>query len=495
MFEAAELGHTISKQQYKEEAEELRAALLSLQGELADANFPVIILITGVEGAGKGETGDLLLEWMDARGIHTEAFADRTEAERERPDYWRYWMALPPNKKIGILFGAWYTEPAVDYVHDRIGLAEFDQKLDRILEFERMLTAEGALVLKFWMHLSRSAQKKRLKKLEKDPVQSWRVTKREWEFHEHYDRYREAYERCLRRTSTGEAPWHIVEGLDHRYRELTVAQTLRKALEERLAVPQVKPVKPKPEDLPKPEPLNVLNQLDLTLELSKETYKKELLKYQARLNMLTRELHDTHRSMILVFEGPDAAGKGGAIRRITAAMDARLYRVISVAAPTDEERLHPYLWRFWRHLPPRGRVTIYDRSWYGRVLVERLEGFADEAAWQRAYAEINAFEEQLAESDILVIKFWLEISADEQALRFEERAQTPYKQYKITDEDWRNREKWDAYQAAACDMIERTGTAPAPWNLVEANNKRWARIKVLHATCDQLERVLEHHRK
>ncbi|HEV8322074.1 MAG TPA: polyphosphate:AMP phosphotransferase, partial [Myxococcota bacterium] len=235
---------------------------------------------------------------------------------------------------------------------------------------------------------------------------------------------------------------------------------------------------------------NVLRRLDLRVALSPEAYEKKLLRLQGRLNRLTRRLYEEQRSVILVFEGPDAAGKGGAIRRLIQAMDARSYQVISIAAPTDEERAHPYLWRFWRHLPRLGRVTIYDRSWYGRVLVERVESFCAPADWRRAYAEINAFEEQLSEFGIVVAKFWLAVSPEEQLRRFRDRQTTPYKQYKITEEDWRNRAKWDAYEAAACEMVEKTSTAYAPWALVEANDKSWARVKVLREVVRRLEGAL-----
>ena len=191
--------------------------------------------------------------------------------------------------------------------------------------------------------------------------------------------------------------------------------------------------------------------------------------------------------MALVFEGPDAAGKGGAIRRVLSALDARQYRVVSVAAPTDEEKAHPYLWRFWRHLPRRGKITIFDRSWYGRVLVERIEGFCSPEDWQRAYGEINAFEEQLAESGIIVLKFWLQTTPEEQIERFRDRQTTPYKQYKITEEDWRNRDKWNAYEAAACEMIEKTGSDALPWIPIPANDKNFARISVMKAVAKALE--------
>ena len=194
--------------------------------------------------------------------------------------------------------------------------------------------------------------------------------------------------------------------------------------------------------------------------------------------------------MVAVFEGNDGAGKGSSIRRVTSALDARCYDNVSVAAPTEEECAQPYLWRFWRHLPRRGRFTFFDRSWYGRVLVERIEGFCSEADWMRAYSEINDFESRLSRHETVVVKFWLAISKDEQLRRFKQREKTPFKRFKITDEDWRNREKWDAYETAVCDMVDRTSTAGAPWTLVEANNKYFARIKVLKTLCAAVEAAL-----
>ncbi len=337
-------------------------------------------------------------------------------------------------------------------------------------------------------------QGKQLKKLRKDPRKRWLVSDAAWEFFERYDEFREASETALRLTSSGVTPWHIIEAVDWRYRNLavttTLARALRNALEEVEARRTKRAAATRRRALPTPSPVNVIRQLDLSLKLDDEQYDDKLARYQGKLPRLARRLHDAGRSMILVFEGPDAAGKGGAIRRLTAAMDARLYRVISVGAPTDEESLHPYLWRFWRNLPRQGRITIYDRSWYGRVLVERLEGFAEREEWLRAYAEINDFESQLAEFGTILIKFWLAISPKEQLRRFKDRQLTPYKQYKLTEEDWRNRKKWDAYEAAACDMIERTSTDEAPWVPVEADDKRWARVKVLRTVCKRLQRKL-----
>jgi polyphosphate:AMP phosphotransferase len=401
--------------------------------------------------------------------------------ERRRPSLWRFWRELPPKGRMGIFFGGWYAQPILDRVFDRESKADLDHALDRIVELEQMLNREGVLIVKFWLHLSKHDQKKIMKKLEEDPRQRWRLFKRDWRLFRRYDAYRSVGEHVLRRSGSAEAPWSIVEGADRRYRNLTVARVLLDAIKERLEQSKAcPPAKAEPLHL-HPEAKNVINSLDMSLALDTIDYKDKLIKFQGELSQLIRRLEKEKRSLILVFEGPDAAGKGGAIRRITAAMDARDYQVITVAAPTDEERSHPYLWRFWRHLPPVGQVTIYDRSWYGRVLVERLEGFAQPEQWQRAFEEINSFEEQLTESGTIVIKFWLAITPDEQLKRFQDRQATSYKQYKLTPEDWRNRDRWESYEAAACEMIEKTGTEAAPWVLVEGNNKGWARVKILKA--------------
>lgn len=492
MFETAELGNTVDKAAFNKEAAHIRAELLAVQKQLAAANFSVVVIVSGVEGAGKSETVNVLLEWMDPRGIQTHAFGEPSDEERERPPYWRYWRLLPPKGRIGIFFGSWYTGPIIDHVFGRTSLAEFDLALDEIVALERMLSQENVLVLKFWMHLSKAAQKKRLKALEADKQTRWRVTKMDWKFFKRYNEFQDCSEQALRKTNTGEAPWHIVDASDERYRSLYVTRTLLEALQKRVALAASKPKAPaeKP-PLPKPAKVNVINQLDLSVAVKDKKYKKKLLKLSGKLARLTRSMYEKRRSLLCVFEGPDAAGKGGAIRRLTGAMDARNYQVISIAAPTEEERARPYQWRFWRHLPRLGRVTIFDRSWYGRVLVERIEGFCKPEEWQRAFAEINCFEEQLTRFGISVVKFWLHIGPDEQLRRFKDREVTPYKQYKLTEEDWRNREKWGAYEAAACDMIEKTSTQRAPWVLVEANDKLHARVKVLQTVCDLLEKALE----
>ncbi len=485
MFETAELGRKLTKAEYAARAPKLREALLETQYRVREADFSVVVVIGGVEGAGKGDTVNLLLEWMDARGIAVHALGLPAQEERERPYLYRFWRRLPPKGDFAVFFGSWYTLPIVERALGQMDESGFERSLDRIVDFERMLVDEGTLLIKLWLHVSREEQRKRFEKLESDPATSWRVTKNDWEFHGAYDDVLAASARALQRTDTGHAPWELIEAQDRRFRHVSVAAHLIEALDKRLAQPP--PPMPEPEPLPVPAAVNVINQLDLTHSLDRETYERQLDRYQGLLGRLSRRMQDSGCSAVLVFEGSDAAGKGGCIRRAYRALDARFYRVIPIGAPTDEERARPYLWRFWRNLPEPGHFTFFDRSWYGRVLVERIEGFAAPADWQRAYAEIRAFEEQLVESGIVLIKFWLAISPGEQLRRFEERQRTGYKKYKITDEDWRNREKWEAYEAVASEMIERTSSFQAPWILVAAEDKLHARISVLRTICRRLK--------
>jgi polyphosphate:AMP phosphotransferase len=491
MFESAELDHRIEKEVWDREVPALREALLDAQYDLSAAKVPVIILVAGVDGAGKSETVNTLNEWMDPRHIQTHGLSESSDEERERPHMYRYWRLLPPKGKIGIFDGSWYTWPILERAHGRIKNADLDQDMARVARFEQMLIQEGALVLKFWMHLGKAVQKKRLKGLEKDPRTRWRVTPRDWKHFEMYDTFRRVAERALRATSTGEAPWIVVEATDPRYQRLTVGRILLERLRARLDQPPPAPPAPRVTVVPAPlDGVNVLRALDLTKRLDRKAYEDELLTLQGRLNLLTRHRAFQKHALILVFEGVDAAGKGGSIRRVTQALDARQYHIHPIAAPTEEERAQPYLWRFWRHLPRRGKVAIFDRSWYGRVLVERVEGFCTEADWRRAYGEINDFEDQIVRSRGLLLKFWLSISQEEQLRRFEERQTTAFKRFKITEEDWRNREKWPAYEAAICDMLDRTSTGIAPWTLVESEDKLYGRVKILRTLVARLEEVL-----
>ena len=498
MFEAAELGQKVSREVYDAELPKLRSALLNAHFALRTQKFPVIVIVSGADGAGKGETVHRLNEWLDPRGVATHAFWEASEEERERPPYWRFWRALPGHGRIGIFFGSWYTAPIIRRVYHDSKRSGLDTELDRIVAFEKMLTDDGALIVKLWLHLPKKVQKKTLQKLEA----TGRLGPDDWKHFKLYDRFTRISERALRHTGTGHAPWHVIEASDRRYRELAIGRTLLAAIEQRLdaaaiSVPKAG-ARPAITSVPAPakrkattkKDSSILAHLDLTQKIGDAEYAQELGEWQTKLSRLAWAARAKQLSMVMVFEGWDAAGKGSAIRRVTQAIDPRLYRVVGIAAPTEEERAQHYLWRFWRHLPRAGFTTIFDRSWYGRVLVERVEGFAAVPVWSRAYHEINEFEEQLSEHGILVNKFWLHISREEQLRRFKERQRIDYKQYKITEEDWRNREKWDAYQGAVDDMVAHCSTEFARWTLVAANDKKFARVQILRTVVENLEAAL-----
>jgi AMP-polyphosphate phosphotransferase len=502
MFEAAELGRKVTSKEYKTQVPALREELLDVQSRLREAaQSPVIVLFGGVDGAGKSESVNLLNEWMDPRWLVTRAYGPPSDEERERPEYWRFWRDLPPRGRIGFFLSAWYSHPLLDRVHRRVGRAQLASRLADVVDFERALTDDGALILKFWMHLDKRSQKERLEALESDPLTRWRVTREQWANWRLYKRFIDAAEEIITRTSLANAPWMIVEGGDQRYRSLTVATAIRDAIRKRLIEPldrhaatpaamvrtaQRQPAVSKSSQHVRASKQTILSELDMSQRADPKEYKTSLLLLQGRLNLLHRRAQRRGISTILVFEGWDAAGKGGAIRRLTAAIDARVCQVIPIAAPTEEERAQHYLWRFWRHLARRGRVTIFDRSWYGRLLVERVEGFATEPEWMRAAAEINQFEGRLIAHGIVLVKFWIHITKAEQLRRFRARETAAYKRWKLTAEDWRNRKQWAAYELAANEMIERTSTSQAPWTLVEANDKLFARLKVLETVCDRL---------
>lgn len=490
MFEIAEITPKIEKEDYKAQVPELREQLIQLQHHLKTADFSVVIVLTGLEAGGRSETLHKLYEWMDARFLTTHAAGEVSDEVDERPYFWRFWRALPPRGRIGLFLGGWYAHPLIERFRDKIDDDALDTAMRHIRNFEEALVEDGTLVLKFWFHLSRQAQKKRVKKLEKDPESRWRVQPVDHLLVKHHEEYRRIAERALRETNTAKTPWVIVNGADARGRQLTVARDLAAALAMRLRAqtPAPTPVLPATGNgVPR---VSILARLDLTQKLDKDEYKQQLEEYQGQLHVLSRQAYRKGLSTVLVFEGWDAAGKGGIVRRLVSALDPRDYSTVPVAAPSDEEKAHHYLWRFWRHLPRAGHLVLFDRSWYGRVLVERVEGFAREDEWQRAYSEINDFEQQMAEHGMLIVKFWLHIDKDEQGRRFQEREQTPFKRYKITQDDYRNRERWDDYDRAVNDMVERCSTEFAPWHLIEANDKHFARIKVLKTLCKGLEERL-----
>ncbi|MEP7207050.1 MAG: polyphosphate:AMP phosphotransferase [Casimicrobiaceae bacterium] len=494
MLESAEVGHRITKDAYRAEEPRLRESLLNAQFDLAQRGCgPVLVILSGVGGGGRTETAHELTGWMDPRHLRVVAFGDPACEEKVRPRQWRYWRNLPPTGRIAIFMDGWYSGLVDARLGGRCSAKDTELGLQGIRQFEQMLASEGIVLLKFWIHLSRASQKTRLAQLTADPRTQWRVRPEDRRFQQRYRKAREISEALLRETSTATAPWCVVEGTDERYRNLTIGKVLLDTLVRALhrdapASPMTTAASPAPTVV---DNTRLLRTLDLGQKLSEAVYERELARWQGRLDALTRHRHFAKRALVAVFEGVDAAGKGGAIRRITGALDPRCYVVVPIAAPTDEELAHPYLWRFWRHVPARGGVTIFDRSWYGRVLVERVEGLAPPGDWLRAYDEINQFEEALADAGIVVVKFWMQISKEEQLRRFRAREKTPHKQFKITADDWRNRKKWPAYEKAVADMVDRTSTEVAPWVLVEGEDKRHARVKVLKTLVTRLEAAFD----
>ncbi|WP_455379966.1 polyphosphate:AMP phosphotransferase [Acidihalobacter prosperus] len=495
MFEAAELGRKVDKDTFAAAEADLRRSLLEVQRRARENQLPIIILIAGVAGAGKGQVINRLLEWLDSRGVRVHAYWDETDEELQRPHWWRYWRTMPSAGSIGVMLGAWYS-PSLFGRKDKSDNEQIlAARADRIVNTERMLVQEGVLILKFWCHLPEKEQAKRVKQRKKDPESHWRMAPETIHYANHYKRFIHNASRLISETDTEDAPWYLIEATDHRYRDLTIGLTLLNAIGARLDAPPVSSVLKTSHAPVLPETpsarINVLDRVDLNQTLSHKLYSRQIDYWQVEVNRLSWEAFRKRRPCVVVFEGWDAAGKGGAIRRLSESIDARLYSVIPVIAPNDEERVHHYLWRFWRHVPRDGYCTIFDRSWYGRVLVERIEKFAQLAEWARAYHEINDFEAQLAEHGIVVTKFWLHIDKDEQLRRFHSREQIPYKQHKITPDDWRNREHWDAYRTAVNEMVVRTSTDHAPWEIIPANDKHLARIKVLSVFAKRLEAALD----
>jgi polyphosphate:AMP phosphotransferase len=481
MFESAEIPQMVSKKVFDEQEPVLREALLEAQFELAQQKrFPVLILINGVEGAGKEETVKLLSEWLDPRFVRVEALGKLNDEERARPPAWRFWRRLPPKGLIGVILGNWYSEMLVSRISGLISKAQLEVAVQSTERFERMLSDEGVLIFKFWLHLSAPQLKARLRATLRSPLHNWGMQQLDWKKPSTYRKFVTLGETLIRRTSRDYAPWYVIAAADENHRSLTVGRILLEGLQAALKAQERRQKQPHAAPLvSSAENNSLIGSLDMSLALSNDTYKKELAYEQARLAGLMRDKRMARHSLMVVFEGNDAAGKGGAIRRVTAALDPRQYKVIPIAAPTEEERAQPYLWRFWRHVPAQGAMTVFDRSWYGRVLVERVEGFCSQGDWLRAYGEINDFEETLVNFGVVVVKLWMAIDSETQLQRFKEREQISFKRFKITEEDWRNRERWHEYVDAVGDMVDRTSTTIAPWTLVEANDKRYARVKVL----------------
>ncbi len=474
----------------------LRLELVNAQHELKRQPAAVLIQIIGNDRLACDGLIDRLHEWMDARFLHTEVFLAPTEWEAQHPCFWRYWRTLPPHGRIGIFGGGWAFEAITARLSGRLDRAAFERRVEHCRNLETALVRDGMTLLKFWLHAPRTKLRRHLQRAGKASVEALdRIA------HDRYDEVLSVADRYIGLTDTAAAPWRVLSTADPHSSEFLVASHLSAVLQQRLDALRrtaaiAAPAAPSTDRVGADGEVGVraraiLAGLDLTAQLERDEYHERLARAQSRLLRWQRRARSAGLTAVLVFEGWDAAGKGGAIRRIIRRLPARDYRIVPIAAPTDEESAHHYLWRFWRALPRAGRMAIFDRSWYGRVLVERVEDLAGPDAWQRAYDEINDFESQLADHGIPVIKFWLHISKEEQLRRFRQRERTPYKEYKITDDDYRNRERWEHYEAAADEMIGRTSTAAAPWHLVAAEDKRWARVQVVETAARELKRAVK----
>ena len=494
MLEKIDLSKKVDKKTYRRVMDEAEEKLGLLQRECKDAGIPVILVFEGMGAAGKGVQINRLIQALDPRGFDVYACDRPTEDEQMRPFLWRYWTKTPAKGRIAVFDRSWYRSVQVDRFdgltpEDKLGDAYQD-----ILSFEKQLCDDGTVIMKFFLYIDKDEQKRRFKKLEGSKETSWRVTDEDWNRNKYFGWYLKMNEEMLEKTDTDYAPWVIIEAVDKDYAALKIASTVMDRLEyelEHSRPEEEKTAQGQEAKIRERFKNGVLSGIDLSKSLTEEEYKTRLKKLQKRLAELHSELYRLRIPVVIGFEGWDAGGKGGAIKRLTSNLDPRGYRVNPTAAPNDIEKVHHYLWRFWNSVPKAGHIAIFDRTWYGRVMVERIEGFCSEAEWRRAYQEINEMESHMANAGAVVLKFWLHIDKDEQERRFRERQANPAKQWKITDEDWRNREKWDQYEEAVNEMLIRTSTTYAPWIVVEGNDKRYARVKVLQTVVDALEKKVK----
>ena len=495
MLELIDLKKKTPKAVYREVFPQLETRMGAAQRAARATGVPVLIVFEGWDAAGKGNLINRLTQALDPRGFTVHSISAPNEVEQYYPWMWRFWQALPADGNFAIFDRSWYGRVLIERVEGLTPEHQWRQAYEEIEQFERQLADAGTVLVKFWLHIDKEEQKDRFRRIEKDPATAWKVGKAEWKHHRNYQEWLEAVEEMLERTGTAQAPWTVVESTQGRFARVKVFETVLKSVENELkrreSTPEVVPT-PMPVSAASPtKEQTILDRVDLDVSLEREEYEDELDKLQKRLFQLEHELYVARVPAVIIYEGWDAAGKGGNIKRLTRGLDPRGYEVVPVIAPTAAEKAHHFLWRFWRDVPKAGHITIFDRSWYGRVMVERVEGFCSEDEWRRAYREITEFERQLADFGTAIVKFWLHIDRQEQLRRFEARQENPHKKWKITEEDWRNRDKWDRYKLSVVDMLQRTSTSYAPWTILEANSKLYARIKALRTVAEVLESALK----
>ena len=481
MFEKFDLTKTVDDKTFETSLPVLKEKLGILQRTLRDQNIPTIIVIEGWNASGITMSTHEIIQSLDPRGFTLHATDKPGDEERARPFLWRFWVKTPETGRIAIFARSWYSRALAEKLSNVSWKKLLKDEIISINNFERQLTDSGAIIIKFFLHINKDEQKMRLLERERNPLTAWLVTPRIWDFHHHYDTYLPIIDEFIENTDTMYAPWHVIEATDRKYTILKVYSYLIKTLEKRAAaIPGEQSRKGKTKGIASFPKNPVQRRSSAVSSHSKEECQRMLDNLQIEMLELHYILFKRKIPFIIVYEGWDAAGKGGNITRLARHMNPLGYDVVPVSAPNDYEKNHHYLWRFIRHFPEAGHFAIFDRSWYGRVLVERVEGLCSEPEWQRAYQEINEMEmDYVNSSGGGIVKFWLEIDRDEQLKRFRQREADPLKHFKITEDDWKNREKWDLYEPAVNEMLARTNNRYAPWIVIESDDKWYARVKTL----------------
>jgi len=493
MLENIDMTKTLQKKEYKTAMDELEPRLANLQRELMEQKMPVMIVFEGWSASGKGTLISKVRHPLDPRYFTVHTMDKLTDAEIFRPALWSYWTKSPSKGRVALFDKSWHRVALPDGVAKwKLSPSERNGFFYDVNAFEQQLTDDGTLIIKFFLHISKDEQKRRFQELARNEDTAWRVDDDDRRQNDNYDKHLALFESMIQQSNSGKTKWVIVEADDKYYATVKVYETIIAKIEEEIArrVAKSRAAKPAPPTIV-PSEISILRSIDLDKTISPKEYKDKLKFYQTKMATLGFKLYTKRRPVVIVYEGWDAAGKGGNIKRLTQELDPRGYDVNPVAAPSAEELAHHYLWRFWNKMPKDGHIGIFDRSWYGRVMVERIEGFCTAEEWQRAFQEICDMERHMANHGAIVFKFWMHIDQDEQLRRFNDRQENPDKQFKITEEDWRNREKWPEYERAVDEMLFRTNTPYAPWTVVESNDKRYARIKVLEHVTQMLEAKLK----
>ncbi len=474
----------------KAEIKALRERLIAQQQQVRDKKLPVLVLVEGWASAGKGSLINELISEIDPRFYNVFSPVLVPESEERYPFLYPYAKQIPENGKIMFYDSGWMEGAVRKYLHREITKSVYKDRIRSVNEFERQLRDGGYIVLKLFLDIDEKEQHKRIRALKENYQTEWRVTEDDLWQHREYKLFRETYKGFMEKTDKI-LPWHVLDGSKKKLAARDALKLLVDAIDKGLDEGRYvgKPFK---EEFPLLK-MQKLSEVDLSPAIDDEEYDKKLKKLQKRLGELHNIIYRKKIPVIVCYEGWDAAGKGGNIRRIARPLDPRGFDVMPIASPEPHEINRQYLWRFWTRLPRSGHICIFDRTWYGRVMVERLEGFCSEDDWKRAYNEINEFERQLTDWGAVVLKFWIHIDQDTQLARFTDRQNTPEKQWKLTEEDWRNREKWPQYEVAIDEMLQKTSTKNAPWYIIESNDKKYARIRTLTILVDALEKACENH--